>query len=263
MEVHERFYGMAMDEIKGGADRRHDLWAKAIALSKGEVEKTEAIYMDLLARLFSETATKADREELKQTAVNLAVYAGVQGKRIGFNILCLAVWGALSFMIYLGGTNWADKMYEKFAYDFAVHYEPGQGNDKQETFTDPKGHQLTEPTRKEYYQAMIAENTGIEFPGLSEMAKSSAHDDYYPLVSRYGDEGASLLGLGKLRAENTFQGLMRSLMETNRNYIEAAKTNFIPWLLLTVICLGAWYLLTREALKAYRRGYFKSPGWLK
>lgn len=257
MNVHEKFYGHAMQEITSGAPKRHDLWAKAVALSIGDQEAAHAIYLELVARHLSEASLKAERQEMKDTAVFMARQAGEQGKIIGFKALCWAVWGALSFMIYLGGTNWAYKMYDSFIYDFANTFVPRQDSPPS-TFQDLHGNKLTEPTMKEYYQAVVEKSTGIAMPGLSELAKTSAHENPYFLGVHYGDEGGHLLSSGYRDAELMYEGIKRALTY-NPQYMLAVRTNFFPWSMLAVICLGAWYMMTRMMLKTYRRGYFYKP----
>lgn len=261
IDIHEKFYGQAMREINSGAAIRHDLWAKAIALSAGDREAAQSVYLDLLARHFSEAAQKAGREEMKQTAIGIAHLAGRQGKIAGFKVLCWGIWAALSILIYIGATHWVDKLYQGFIYDYSNAIVPTQ-QDKPLTFTDPQGHIQTEPTHKQYYQAYVSKVTGIKFSDLPEQAIASVRDDSYSLQLTYGEEGGRLLTTGGMTARITYEAVNRDL-QFNPNYPLAVKFGPLPWVFMGVICLGAWLLITRKMLKIYRRGYFQAPIWME
>lgn len=249
MNVHEKFYGQAMQEITSGAPKRHDLWAKAVALSIGDQEAAHAIYLELVARHLSEASLKAERQEMKDTAVFIARQAGEQGKIIGFKALCWGVWAALAFLIYLGVDNWTHKLYEQYVYERTINAAPGQGDHQQEQLTDYEGRKFTEPTEKEYYQAYMARYMGINIPNLPKAAVDTAEAKYY----NYTPESGSILASAYWRAQILFDHLA-SL--ANPDYFAAIRADFWQWLLQGVFFLGALAFLTWKMRVIYRRGYF-------
>jgi hypothetical protein len=202
--VHEKYYGQAVREVERDGVIRHDLWAKAGALSVGDREAAKAIYIDLLARQFSDGAHRAEREDLKQTAFDIAQLAGQQGKVIGFKVLCWGIWAALAFLIYLGVDNWTPKLYEQYVYERTVNAAPGQGDHQQHELTDYEGHKFTEPTEKEYYQAYMAHHMGISIPNLPQAAVDTVDARYY----NYPPESGAILANAYWRAQILFDHLV-------------------------------------------------------
>ena len=63
MSVHERFYGLATQEIEEGV-RREDLWTKAYVLSGGDAQKAKVLYIELLAQLMADSFARAEKRVL-------------------------------------------------------------------------------------------------------------------------------------------------------------------------------------------------------
>jgi hypothetical protein len=86
MNVHEKFYGRAVEEIAKGI-RRDDLWAKALALSAGDTKKGQAIYVDLLARHFSDEESAEKTKQQKMMAISATRKAFIVVAKIGVWLL--------------------------------------------------------------------------------------------------------------------------------------------------------------------------------
>lgn len=69
MDVHEKFYGQAMNEFDQGI-RREDLWAKALTVSNWDMQKAKSTYIDLLAKRLAETAVKDSVKVVAKSTLN-------------------------------------------------------------------------------------------------------------------------------------------------------------------------------------------------
>ena len=262
--VHEKFYGQAVWEIENEGVIRRDLWAKAVALSVGDGQAARAIYIDLLARLFSEGAHRAEREDLKQTALDIAQLAGRQGKVIGFKVLCWGIWAALVFATCMFGQHWSNNLYEYYLGAHGAEVVNGLDNKEREVITLDDGKTIKGPTEREYCLAAlitrIPEYKKLLPADFPQVAFDSENDDALTLMSKYGTAGAHTLITGNGKAN----ALLNQLEDRrDPDYLSAIKKYPLPWLLLAVLFGGSLGLVTWFAMRTHRRGRFEAPLWMK
>ncbi|MCQ5472818.1 hypothetical protein FHW04_004542 [Pantoea sp. AN62] len=262
--VHEKFYGQAVREVERDGVIRHDLWAKAGALSVGDREAAKAIYIDLLARQFSEGAHRAEREDLKQTALGLVQLAGQQSKVLGFRALCWGVWVALVVAIFMFGQHWSNNLYEYYMGAHGAEVVHGLDNKEREIITLDDGKTIMGPTEREYSEAAATvriprykETLPADFP---QVAFDSAKEGFISLRIKYGDAAALSLIRGNEKAN-----VLLNQLEDKRNpdYLSAITKYPLPWLLLAVLFGGSLGLVTWFALRTHRRGRFEAPLWMQ
>lgn len=262
--VHEKFYGQAVREIECDGVIRHDLWAKAGALSVGDREAAKAIYIDLLARQFAKGANRAEREDLKQTALGIAQLAGKQGKVFGFRALCWGIWAALVFATCMFGQHWVGNLYDYSMGKHGALVVRGLDNKTREDLKLIDGNIVKGPTEREYTQAAIAHTwpdsrqyLPHDFP---QIALDSAGMDFDSLRLKYDMLSAVRLNGGNIKAIALLHQLAP---KRDRDYILAIKMCPLWWLLLATIFCGALVLATWFALRTHRRGRFEAPLWMQ
>lgn len=177
----EKYYEQAFREIEAGY-RRDGLWGKAFSRSKGDLQKAKAIYLDMLAQhLESEANAPAKKEKkvrfrftIKRWAVRLFV--------IGLGVIALSQIASTLYDDYT--RDWAaNRMFSNFE----------SANEKPRIMADARGNLFTEPTREQYYEAVVARSTGASIDSFTEVQKDLATLNQSEIFGKYGEAGSSLI----------------------------------------------------------------------
>lgn len=222
MKVHEKFYGQAMREIESGI-KRDDMWAKALALSAGDMKTAKALYVDLLAKFFSDSSSELDKKMRNKAAIKAAhktwdIFSVFAARSlIWFILISILIAISSSIAIYL---------HESFKTNFVNNYIP------------------SEESLQPYYKAIVARETGVSNNEIPAEVMDAISLSPLELNLAYGDQASNMM---ESVADATLIHFRISISASG--YEAAIQKNPLPWLSLALISLIFFIIITLAVVK--------------